>query len=66
MADGQLGAQAVLLPVLRGQDDARLDGVLGVFDGHLLAVQEDLPALLGIHPEDGPGGLGAPGPPCRR
>ena len=60
MPDGQLGAQAVLLPVLWGQDDARLDGVSRAFNGHFPTVQDDLTAVLGVHPEDGTGGLGAP------
>ena len=60
MADGQFGTKAVLLPILRSQHNARPDGVPRLLDGDRLAVQNELAALLGVHPEDGPGGLGAP------
>ena len=58
MADAQLGAQAVLFPVLRSQDDSGLDGVLRPSDRDFLSIQEKLPAFFGVDTEYGPGGLG--------
>ena len=58
MSDAQLGAQTILFPVLRRQDDSCPDGVLWPADHDFLSIQEKLSALLGVDSEYGPGGLG--------
>ena len=60
-ADGKLGAQAVLLAVLGSQNDTGLNGIHGVIDRDGLAVHNQFTGCLGIHAENGPGGLGAAG-----
>ena len=61
VADAQLGAQAILLAVLRGQHHALTDRIHGAVNGNFPAIQKNLTGLFGVDAKDGAGGFRAPG-----
>ena len=61
VTDAQLGTQAVLLAVLRGQHHALTDRVHGAVNGNFPAIQKNLTGLFGVDAKDGAGGFRAPG-----
>ena len=56
-ADGLGQHQTLALPVLGQQGDARRDGLLGVLDMDLFALDVDFAAVDGVRAEHGPDGL---------